>query len=238
VNRAQLQQASLVRGGVPVAPTANNLRFSERSASAASVARTQAGNQRFFSRMPAGGVANGGVANGGAANQRTPFTQQQPSVRSGFGGGAIRPSVGGPQSPPAASGWSRFGEPGRSGGTVGVQPRSFHSGGGPVPSAPGSASGGWDRFGSPQRSVAPPQVQYNRPAYTGGSPAYQGSTAYQSRSLQVSPPIVQQRAAPGGGGYRSGPAPSYRSAPQGNSQGNRGGGGGGHTPSGGHGGHR
>lgn len=230
VNRAQLQQASLVRGGVPIAPTASNLRFSERAASAASVPRTQAGNQRFFSRMPAGGAANGG-----AANQRAPLSQQQAAVRSGFGSGASGRSVGGAQSP-ATSGWGRFGEPGRVGGAVGVQPRSFQSGGGgPAAGAPGSAGAGWDRFGSPQRSVAPP-AQYNRPAYTGGSTAYQGSTG-QSRSLQVSPPIVQPRAAPGGGGFRSAPAPSYRSAPQGNSQGNRGGGGGGHA-AGGHGGHR
>jgi hypothetical protein len=209
VSGAQLQQASLVRGAVPVAPTANNLRFGERTASAASIPHGEAaGNQRFFSRMPAGGVA-----------QRTPFTQQQAAVRSAFAGGGAAGGFAqerGAQSQAAgSSGWRRFGEPSQSAGAPGVQPRSFQPGGNPT----GNSGAGWDRFGSPQsaapqRYVAPQQGQYSRPAYnSGGGPGYGG----QSRALQVAPPIVQQRGAP---------------------QGNRGGGGGGRTSSGGHGGRR
>jgi len=217
VNRAQLAQVSLVRGTVPVAPTASNLRFSGRPVSAAAIPRNEANNQRFFSRMPAGGSA-----------QRTSFTQQQAAVRSAIG------SAGGERAPQTAggaganSGWRRFGEPSQSGAAAGVEPRGFQSGGGAYGNAGERSGAGWDRFGSPQRSAAPPQGQYNnRPGYGYGGGYGSGYQAYggQSRALQVAPPIVQQRAAPPASAYRGGSAP----------QGNRGGGGG-HSSGGGHGG--
>jgi len=223
VNRAQLAQVSLVRGGVPVAPTASNLRFSDRPVSAAAIPRNEVNNQRFFSRMPAG-----------SATQRTPFTQQQAAVRSAIGGAAGERQTQTAGGSGGNSGWRRFGEPGQSAGTSGVQPQGFqprgNASGNPAGGANGNASerqgAGWDRFGSPQRSAAPAQGQSTRPAYSnGGGSGYQGS-AGQSRALQVAPPIVQQREAPSGGGYRGAP------------QGNRGGGGGGRPSGGGHGGHR
>ena len=222
VNSAQLQQASLVRGGVPVAPTASNLRFSERPASAASIPRGGTSNERFFSRMQPAGTT-----------QRTPFAQQQSAVRSSLnpGGGGVG------QSQEANSGWRRFGEPNQSAGSAGgVQPRGFQAGSAPNnnPSRTtgGNAGAGWDRFGSPQTSApqrfaAPQSGSSNRPAYNSGGYGYQGSGG-QSRALQVAPPIMQQRQAPAGGS-----APSVRAAPQGN---RGGGGGGGHASSGGHGG--
>ena len=195
VNQSQLQQASMVRGGVPVAPTASNLRFSERTASTASIPRSDSGNQRFFSRMPA------------SAAPRTSFTQQQAAVRSSMG------NMGG-SAQPANSGWRRFGEPGPAGGAAAAQPRSFQQS--PNPSG---AAAGWNRFGSPQ--VPAPQQRF-------ATPAQSGYAAPAPRSVQVAPQIVQPRpAAPSGGGYRPAPAPSYRSAPQGNRGGGGGGGGGG-----------
>jgi len=210
VNHAQLLQGSLVRGALPVTPTASNLRFSDRPVSAAAIPRNETGGgQRFFSRMPAGA----------AAAQRTPFAQQQAAVRSAFGGAGREPfSGGGAQSQAAGSGWRRFGEPSQ------PQSRGFQSTGG---ANSGGAGAGWDRFGSPQRSATPPpatqqQGQYSRP------PVYYGSGSGQSRAVQVAPPIVQQRSAPA-------PESSYRSAPQ---SGNRGGNGGGHSSGGHGGGHR
>jgi hypothetical protein len=196
VNRAQLAQVSLVRGTVPVAPTASNLRFSGRPVAASAIPRNEAGNQRFFSRMP-------------AAAPRASFTQQQAVVRSAFGGasGGERQTA---SQASASSGWRRFGEPSQSTGSSGLEPRSYQS----VGNSNGGANpgAGWDRFGSPQRSAAPQQGPYGRPGYSyGGGYSYQGSSG-QYRALQVAPPIVQQRA----------PAPSYGSAPQGS----RGGGGG------------
>jgi hypothetical protein len=151
VNGAQLQRASLVRGAVPVTPTANNLRFSDRAASAAGP-RAEIGNQRFFSRMsPSGG-----------AGQRTPFTQQQAAVRSAFGGGGSQ--AGG-------AGWSRFGEPPSQGNVQSgfAQAQRSNAGG-----------GSWDRFGSPQgapqRSAAPAPSYRSAPA-----PGYRSAPAPSSR---------------------------------------------------------
>jgi hypothetical protein len=191
VNRTQLQQASLVRGAVPMTPTANNLRFGDRAASAATP-RGPSGNQRFFSRMtPAGG--NGG----GFAAQRTPFAQQQAAVRSAFSGGAnggFRGQASGAAAGNSGgSGWERFGEPSRTANPA------------PAAAPRTSGGGGWDRFGTPQA----PQRQFESPGRS-ASPYYGGS-----RSLQVAPPIVQSReaqpraaqpraSAPSGGGYRGG----------------------------------
>ena len=152
VNGAQLQQASLARGALPVTPTASNLRFSNRSI-AASGPRAEMGGQRFFSRMPSGG----------AAAQRTPFAQQQAAVRSGFSGGnaSARPAAS-----QAAAGWRRFGEPAgqRSPGQTSYVPSQR--------STP-STAGNWNRFGSPQaapqRSAAP-------------APSYRSAPAPSSRS--------------------------------------------------------
>jgi hypothetical protein len=231
VSHAQLLQGSLVRGALPVTPTASNLRFSDRPVAAAAIPRNEAGGgQRFFSRMPAA-----------ASAQRTPFTQQQAAVRSAFGGGGLDArttgdartagaggrETGGAQAQSAGSGWSRFGEPSQSTGAYGA--RSSQPGG----AGGNSAGAGWDRFGSPQRSstpqAEPQQGQSRLPTviYGSGSGAsYQGSSG-QSRAVQVAPPIVQQRSAP---------APSYNSAPQSSSRG--GSSGGGHSSGGHGGGHR
>ena len=190
VGAADLQRASLVRGSLPVAPGANNMRFTERAASV-----TPQGNlnsQRFFSRM---------------GNAGTP-AQSQAGGRFGAGNTQGNGAAGGfraaPSSVPQAnSGWQRFGAPG-------VPGTGFNS----APASPGGS--GWDRFGSPQQGNAPQRFQgvpqqYARPGYQssgnfGGGGAYNGS----SRSLQVAPPIVHQRQAapsgggPSGGGYRGG----------------------------------
>ena len=210
VSGAQLQQASLVRGALPVTPTASNLRFSDRAASTAGP-RGEMSGQRFFSR----------TGTGAAAAQRTPFAQQQASMRSAVsgseraGGQSSVAQRGGAQG--GGSGWQRFGSPNPSGG----RPSS------------GPGSGGWDRFGSPQ-GAAPQRFagpsQGPSQGQRGPSPSYGG----QARSVQVAPRIVQQRQpAPS---YRSAPAPSFRSAPA--PRGGGGTGGGGHAASGGHSGHR
>jgi hypothetical protein len=226
VGRGQIEQASLVRGVVPVAPTASNLRFSERPASQAAVPRSQISNQRFYSRMPAPGNTF----------QRTPFTQQQASVRSAFDRGSNGTSSAPVQ--PGSSGWQRFGEPGSNSGMT-VQRNGFQpSNNTPAATTPQSRPG-WDRFGAPQaqRFAQPapaPQVQQpqQRPSYQQyRAPAYQAAPQQGPRSVQVAPPIVQQRQTP---------QQNYRSAPPSNSfRANPGGGGGAHpapAPSGGHGG--
>ena len=154
VTGAELQRASLVRGAVPIAPTANNLRFSGRAASAAGP-RAEIGNQRFFSRMsPSGGAA-----------QRTPFAQQQAAARSAFSGGGAARAIG---SQGGGAGWQRFGEPPS-------QRNSLQSG---FSQAQRSNAGGgsWDRFGSPQsapqRSFAPAPAYRSAP-----QPSYRSAPA-------------------------------------------------------------
>jgi hypothetical protein len=227
VDRTQLQRASLVRGAVPITPSANNLRFNDRPVSTATP-RGEITNQRFFSRMQ---------TSGGAAAARVPFSQQQAAVRSAFGERAPAQTFGGgyrgAPAPAQQSGeWQRFGRPP----TAAV----------PSPLQRAEPNGGWNRFGSPQpapgsasqRSVpqrpipqrsAPqrsepqrsaPSYQRPAPSYQRPAPSYSGRPSYG-----------------GGGGYRAAPAPSYHSAPA--PSGNRGGGGGGgHANNGNHGGRR
>ena len=166
VSRAQLAQASLVRGALPITPTASNLRFSERAATTAGP-HSEIGSQRFFSRSPVSA----------SAAQRTPFAQQQAAMRSSFAGteraGAER--AGGQANAPQAggSGWQRFGSP-NAAGASGARP---------------AASGGWDRFGSPQGGgQAAPQQRYAGP--TQGNQSFQRPGA-----VQVAPRIVQPRQA-------------------------------------------
>jgi hypothetical protein len=230
VDRGALMRASLVRGAVPISPSASNLRFSQRAAMV-NGPRTNFGNQRFFSRM--GGAAGAGLAS------RTPFVRQQEAIRSGFnrpafsgaaGQGGVR-STGQP-----ASGWQRFGEPNRA--AEGFAPRA-------------NQSAGWSRFGSPQ---AAPQ---SRPAISGFGQR-PSARAFEGRGNYSAPRAAPNnggefRSAPqyrGGGNapaFRGGGnAPASRgggSAPAmrgggGGGGGPRGGGGGGHASGGGGHGHR
>src|SRR5262249_9050965 len=97
----ELQQASLVRGGAPVRPSAANMNFTNRAA-AASGPRSDFNNQRFFSRTP--------VNSGGA--QRIVIPPQQAGARAagearpgaGVNGGTAGRANGSP-------GWQRFGSP-------------------------------------------------------------------------------------------------------------------------------
>lgn len=152
MNRAQLAQGSLVRGALPVTPSASNLRFSDRPVAAASIPRNEAASQRFFSRMPAAAPA-----------QRTAFAQQQASVRNAF---AAAPRGASP-APAADSGWRRFGAPSGGGGFVEPRPGAEYR-----PANPASAPG-WNRR---PVQVAPPIVQQRAaPAPVYRSAPVQGS---------------------------------------------------------------
>jgi Family of unknown function (DUF6600)/FecR protein len=231
----QLRSASLVRGQVPIAPTASSLRFSDRAV--ASPSRNASFNGRFFSHSQP------------AAVNRVPFSQQQQSLarvnRSAVPAAPAAASSGGwrryeaPQAAPAQSsrsvqprggsnapgsgGWSRFGEPSQT-------PRNSLT--------PQGNGGGWRTYndrpatatpsaqGRYQRSMERPAPSYNRPSYNS-----------RPRSLQIAPPIVrergyqQPRSSGGGGGRPTGGGASYHSESHASS------GGGGHSGggSGGHG---
>jgi hypothetical protein len=113
VDRAQLQSASLVRGGAPMTPTASNRAFTSRAPSAAGP-RTSVANQRFFTSGSARATQSGGApgwqrfgsGNGQPAGGGQRFGST-PQVR--YGGGGARslqvtpPIVRQRQSAPAAA---------------------------------------------------------------------------------------------------------------------------------------
>jgi hypothetical protein len=178
VNGAQLQQASLARGALPVAPTANNLRFTSKAAAGP---RGEPGNQRFFSQM----------SSSGAAAQRVPFAQQQAAVRSGFSGG----TAVGAGAATSGAGWRRFGEPAGQTGGQGATGRT--TGFVPQPRSSPAGNGNWERFGSPQsaprRSTSPAPAYRSAPA-----PSYRSAPAPSYRSA----PATGSR--PGSSGGHSG----------------------------------
>jgi hypothetical protein len=111
VDRGTLSRASFVHGKVPMTPTAQNLRFSNRAASAGGA---NVASQRFYGNSAAPGA------------RRTPFPQQQNNVRPAVTqspnwsrfqtrpGGANRPAPSAPRTPdPALNRQDRFGAAGR-----------------------------------------------------------------------------------------------------------------------------
>jgi hypothetical protein len=159
VNRAQLQQASLMRGAVPLTPTANNLRFTDRAASTAGP-RSEFSNQRFFSRTPA---ANG-------AGQRAPSTRQQTAGRTAQTAGA------------SEAGWRRFGEPPSQGVQSGfAQGQRSNAGGGGSWDRFGSPQAAPQRAAAPyagRSAPAPQQRSAQAPAYrTAPAPSYRSAPA-------------------------------------------------------------
>ncbi len=175
----QIQQAGLVRGQMPLAPTARNLNFSNRTVANVPASR---GNTQFFSHQQVTGV------------QRVPFAQQQrsfaqaaPAERSA---GGFRPqesmsntSPRGAQNP-GANGWRRFG------GASGTQTPSS---GGRSPNADAGNRSGWQRFGTPARTQnqAAPSSQGNASGRYSGS-RFVGQSERQ-QPLRVSPQVVRQR---------------------------------------------
>ena len=105
-NDAELRQANLVRGQLPVTPGRESLRLSDREARGPAVDRAE-GRQYFIRRQP-------------AQVGRVSFEQQRRSVDAitrqtfgGQGGEGFRPQAGaaGPQQQRQDPGWRRFGEP-------------------------------------------------------------------------------------------------------------------------------
>ncbi len=219
VQNQRLQQASLVRGTVPMTPSANHLQFSNRQAAAGP--RTDVSGTRFF----------GGSA--GAQAARVPFAQQQNNVRQSvgrqFGSGSA------PRAAATTPGWQRFGSPQAAPGGSGVSGQSYAPNG-------GARFGAGGEGGSRSVQVSPPIIHQRpsagssygaRPSY-GGPPS--GGQGYGQGYSRPSAPAYRAPAqsAPA---YRA-PAPQ-QSAPRSAPSAPRGGGsGGGHSNSGGHTSHR
>ena len=229
----QVRSAGLVRGALPIAPSAGNLRFNDRTPT---VATRGFASSRFVTRSPSGAAS--------AVNQ-IPFSQQRQAIQqsaqrysqSVAGAGRQMQTAQRPNSAGASS-WDRFGNPGRAS-TATVSPSNqFRQAGNTASTVPG-----WSRFGSPSQlnrggSTAPASGggvggggyphfgATNEPARTSGYG--QGS----AQSLRLAPSMVHNRAydAPSNSGLgerqpaynspaRSYPAPAY-SAPSYSAPGN------------------
>ncbi len=194
VNQEQVRTAGLVRGALPIAPTANNLRFSDR---ATSVTPTHFGGTNFSSQ------------NRSSIASPVPFSQQRqaiqqsaqrysqsvnsPGTRSYSTG---QPSVGGNSS------WGRFGAPGAT--------SSAPSGRRAASPVAAQSAPGWARFGSPSGPSSVNRSSYGRNVPPPATSVY----GQNSQSLRLSQPMVHSRSSdqPGGGGYSSGQgynAPRY-----------------------------
>ncbi len=259
--RAQLSNANLFRGQMPIGPTRGSYHFSNRQA-AVNPRLASAANRQFFqhqqprSQAGFGGIANGSRFNSAQQNGRvaTPYTSGSYAARGNYAA-APRTASPGVSNGASAGGWQRFGDPGRTNayrqGFTGAQEQSgWHSFGQPQQSAP--ASNGGSRYNGQA------QPNYGRSYAT---PNY--GTSYQSRPQGISPQTASPRqsytGAYGGaysGGRSTGSIPRYSvpstqhysapSAPHSNAPSNRGGGGesrggghsggggGGHSSSGGH----
>lgn len=190
--RAQLGNASLFHGGVPVTPARGSFAFSNRTAVANS-RLSSAANRQFF--HPAQGLSGARFNSPAAQHGVAPNLQHASGMRSGVGAQAG-----------SSGGWQRFGAPGNSGSFRqsfnGGQERSgWHSFGQPQ----GSASGAYGaRPGYSARPSAPGAGYQSRPAAPGAgyqSRPYGGSTAPRATSPGSG---YRGSSSPGYGGYRGG----------------------------------
>jgi len=174
--RAQLSNASLIRGGVPVSPTRGSFQFSNRQAMA-NPRLASAANRQFF-RSPQG--MSGARFGSPAAHGVAPNMQRSTGMRNSYGA----PSG-------SSSGWQRFGAPGNSGAF-----RQSFSG--------AQEQSGWHHFGQPQGSASGAYGARPGAAQSGFGRAY-GSGNYQSRPQGATAPAAQPRAGSSGyGGYNGG----------------------------------
>jgi hypothetical protein len=218
---AQIRDARVAQGGVPIAPGAASLRFSDRTV--ASPPRAAA-NTRFFAReepRPAEQIplaqqqrafqaarvsAPAAPASAQGGMRQGTVTRQQPAQSGTWRQFPDRNAPAQSNAPaaqnPAArtndapaqqgSAWQRFGEPGTSAEGGG---RPGNSAGQPAVQQPGA--GGWNRFGSPGNAQSAPRSQPAPPAYR--APQYTPAPA-----PRASAPSSPSRSSSGGGGSHAG----------------------------------
>jgi hypothetical protein len=187
VNGAQVQQAGLVSGRMPVTPSIASRRFSDRVVT--NVPRSSS-NTQFFSRQGAAGQAagTGGTRPSGNAQPQSGFRRfGEPAGASAAQNSRVPQADSNTNATPRQGGFQRFGEPG----SAQTAPRNDRP-----PSAQGG-TGNWRSFGSPGSSSPAPRQPYNPPQNRQNAPA-----SSPSRPSGQSPSSSAPR-----------PAPSY-SAPQ------------------------
>ncbi|HEX3684735.1 MAG TPA: DUF6600 domain-containing protein [Bryobacteraceae bacterium] len=174
--RAQLGNASLFRGGVPVSPTRGSFQFSNRQAVANPGLASAANRQFFRSGQGMSGARFGPQA---AAHGVAPNMQRSAGMRNGY----AAPSA-------SSSGWQRFGAPGNAG-------RQSFSG--------AQEQSGWHHFGQPQGSASGAYGGARPGAAQPGYGRPYGPANYQSRPQGANSPAMQPRSGSASyGGYNGG----------------------------------
>jgi Family of unknown function (DUF6600)/FecR protein len=194
---SQIREAGLVRGQMPIGPTAQNLRFSDRNVGRVPATRQ---NLRFFSHQQANPVERASFAK----QQRTfdPSARSPLPVQSRQSLGNTSPR--GAQNP-GAEGWRRFGTPGRA-------PAQQTD---PSQASTGAGRFGGSRFAAQPEAqqqplrVAPPVVR-QRQSY---SPPAQSAPRYQAPQPRYQAPQPRYQAPRQQSAPRTYSAPA-RSAPQ------------------------
>ena len=230
---SQIHEAGLVRGQLPVAPSAASLRYSNRAV--ANIPRSSE-NTHFFSRSTPASV------------QRVPFAEQQRALQQfsrqlaastmargaagGTAGGSWR-STTSPASPgagqarsavPTPGAWRQANEPPQ------AAPANRNSGA----YAPDRSSG-WQRFGEPRPSGSyAPRPAYVQPGGSGYRPYATAMPVNRNgqQSIRVAPPVVREKSTQSSG-TRSQGASGHSPGGAAHSSGG-GGGGGSHGGGGGH----
>ena len=226
-NGEQIRSAGLVRGEMPIGPSAANLHYAANGG--ATFHPTSAGATHFFQHQTPATAQHMGVTQGfrsEAAGRN--FGNMNAGANERFGGGtqAARPEQNG------AAGRS-FGTNSRPGAESGAQwggrqsPATQNTrpyGGAQAPAerpsqGPAGQNGGWRRFGEPNTNGG-------GRSSVGGNPRGEGFTsqpgagqASRPESMRISPPVVHERQSQGYGnpGYNSAPrqsAPSYNAPRQ------------------------
>ncbi len=181
---AQLSQASLVRGQVPIAPTAASLRVSDRATAA--IPRTNPANGRFFSHTQAAPV------------NRVPFAQQQQSLAQiSRQGSAGAPSAAASNSTGARSMWQS-----QAGAPRAAQASQPAARAGAAVSPQAGTQGGWRRVGEPARQTPSMNAPANAPAARNVPPQSSRPPMDSMRPSGVAPSGAASNGATSSGGWR------------------------------------
>jgi hypothetical protein len=233
VSESDFRGGKMVAGSVPVVPTRESLRFSDRNVNANSVV-TRGGQDHFFTRS---------TPRGSPESFQTGQSQMREVVRQNGANGAERgqsnpqsaPNNGaqGTRQAPGASGqsqqqgWQRFGDRGspaqpadRGNGQSAGNPRGNNSNQSSQiqrqngqQAATNPQQGGWQHFTPGQQRGQQGSGQYSSPRGNEGPGQYNSPRNPGRPQLNLQRPIMTPRSAPSDGGYRGGrtSAPPYYS---------------------------
>ena len=225
---SQIHEAGLVRGQLPVAPSAASLRYSNRAV--ANIPRSS-DNIRFYGRSVAAPVQHVPFAEQQRAMQqfsRQPAASPMPHVATGSATSGAWRSVTSPAAPSVGAGQTRSASP-NGGAWRPANPASQPVPGNRITGSYGQPAGGWQRFGEPRPSGwSVPRPAASQSGDSGYRPYATSAPVSGSgqQSIRVAPPVVREKSTQSSA-PRSQPSTSRSSGAVSHSSGGASGGGGG-----------